>query len=60
MRRDYRPHSLLTFAHAADILGLSRWTVRDLADDGRLVTYVLPGDIRRIRRWISDPKRGKR
>ncbi|HRU09752.1 MAG TPA: helix-turn-helix domain-containing protein [Thermoanaerobaculia bacterium] len=50
MSRKYRLHSLLTFAQAAEILGLSRWTVRDLADQGRLVTYVLPGDIRRIRR----------
>jgi excisionase family DNA binding protein len=46
----YRPHSLLTFAQAGEVLGLSRWTVRDLADDGRLTCYVLPGDVRGIRR----------
>jgi excisionase family DNA binding protein len=50
MPRHYRPHSLLTFAQAAEVLGLSRWTVRDLADDCRFPTYVLPGCPRKIRR----------
>lgn len=50
MPRHYRPHSLLNFSEAAAVLGLSRWQVRALADDGRLVCYVIPGDIRRIRR----------
>ena len=48
--RNYRPHDLLSFAQAAEVLGLSRWTVRAMADQGRLVCFVLPGDIKRIRR----------
>ena len=50
----YRSHSLLTFAQAGEVLGLSRWTVRAMADDGRLVTYTVPGDPRRIRRVRYD------
>lgn len=50
MERKYRPHSLLAFAEAADVLGLSRWQVRAMADDGRFPCYVVPGDVRRIRR----------
>jgi excisionase family DNA binding protein len=50
----YRPHSLLTFAQAGEVLGLSRWTIRDMADDGRLTTYTIPGDPRRIRRIRHD------
>jgi hypothetical protein len=47
--RNYRPHSLLSFAQAAEVFGLSRWTVRAIADQGRIQTFVLPGDIKRIR-----------
>jgi hypothetical protein len=48
--RRYKPHSLLNFAEAGDVLGLSRWTMRDIADQGRITCFVLPGDLRRIRR----------
>ena len=48
--RQYRSHSLLSFAQAGEVLGLSRWTVRAIADQGRIQTFVLPGDIKRIRR----------
>lgn len=50
MPRKYHDHSLLNFSEAGDVLGLSRWTIRDMADDGRLTTYRVPGDVRRIRR----------
>jgi len=50
MPRTYHSHSLLTFAQAAEVLGLSRWTVRAIADQGRIQTFVLPGDVKRIRR----------
>jgi hypothetical protein len=50
MTRKYRPHSLLSFAQAGEVLGLSRWQVRAVADQGRLVCFVLPGDVKCIRR----------